>query len=80
MAGNMLDHRNHPALEVPRRGRHAKGRHDFGVVAESAVADDPVRVRPGDIQDRGAVDGNPETGKLGGDQLPVQAHRFFRPA
>ena len=76
----MLDHRNHPALKVPRRGRLAKCRHDFRVVAEGAFADDRVGVRSGDIQDRGAVDGNPETGKLGRDQLPVQANRFFRPA
>ena len=54
--GNVLDHRQHAAVEEPLANRIAEHRRQIGGGPGGTIADDRVGVRLRHVQHRGAID------------------------
>jgi len=78
MAGNVLDHRQHTALDQPLAGDFTQSR-DLGRVCRiGAVADHGIGARLGHVEHGQAIDGYAERRKIIGDQASHQMHGFAR--
>ena len=78
MPGNVLDHRQHAAVEEPLANRIAEQRRQIGGRPGGTIADDRVGVGLRHVQHRGAIDGDAQGRKLGGGDAGVEACRLDR--
>ena len=76
MAGQMLDDRQHAAVQKTGAGNPREARHQFRIVGKGAVADHVMGAIDRDIADRRAIDGDAGIVQHGCDQARVQPCRL----
>ena len=77
MTRDVLEYRQHAALDQPLANRPGEARDPVGIAAIGAVADHRVGAGNRQIEHRQAVDGDAEPRKVIGDQPSAEPRRLL---